>query len=98
MSWKFSYFLLSKLQVKFYDCDYEINEDQIWIMLNSNPTKKFTTTTTTTTKSPSPTINTSYRCGKDFNNKSCSKGECCIKLWNFERLLWHQMSSQLWQM
>ena len=86
-------------KVKFYDCDDEIHEDQIWIMLNSNPTKKFTTTvttttsttinTTTTTKSPSPTINTSYRCGKDFNNKSCSKGECCIKLWNFERLLWH---------
>ncbi|KAG4082270.1 hypothetical protein H8356DRAFT_1387100 [Neocallimastix lanati (nom. inval.)] len=83
-------------KVKLYDCDDEINEDQIWMMLNSNPAKKFTTTTTTTTtttsttttttinittttKSPSPTIDTKYRCGKDFNNKSCSKGECCSK-------------------
>ena len=75
-------------KAKFYDCDDEIYEDQIWTMLNSNPTKRITTSTTTTsttttttatTKSPSPTINTSYRCGKEFNNKSCSKGECCSK-------------------
>ncbi|KAG4081821.1 hypothetical protein H8356DRAFT_1438271, partial [Neocallimastix lanati (nom. inval.)] len=75
-------------KVKLYDCDDEIHEDQIWIMLLLLPLlplllpllKLPTTTTiksTTTTKSPSPTIDTKYRCGKEFNNKSCSNGECC---------------------
>jgi len=68
-------------RIKLYDCEEGANEDQIWILTSSYPIKKTITTTisTTITKSPSPTIDTKYRCGKDFNNKSCSKGECCSK-------------------
>ncbi|ORX97067.1 hypothetical protein LY90DRAFT_709632 [Neocallimastix californiae] len=76
---------VTKKSVTLYDCSEEVNDDQMWKLTTSFPrkivttTRTTTTTTTTTTKSPSPTINTSYRCGKEFNNKSCSKGECCSK-------------------
>jgi len=45
-------------KVKLYDCDDEIHEDQIWIILNSKPINKVTTTTTTTTTTKHTTTTT----------------------------------------
>ncbi|ORY70568.1 hypothetical protein LY90DRAFT_504139 [Neocallimastix californiae] len=54
------------------------------IALISNVYAQIDILITSTTSEPAavediqPTIN-NYRCGKDFNNKSCSNGECCSK-------------------
>lgn len=88
-SYGVAFYSVTKRSVTLYDCSEEVNDDQMWQFRTSFPRKIVsttrttttitTTTTTNTTSKSNPTSNNNSRCGKDFNNKSCSKGECCSK-------------------